>query len=70
MRNLLETVRSALRSTSPAASPVEDVRRQTDRQAVVQRTRGNLSIQFGDYATKSDLQREYEEFKKIDFDAD
>ena len=36
----------------------------------MQRTRGNLPIQFGDYVTKSDLQREYEEFKKIDFDAD
>ncbi len=70
MRNLLETVRSALSHTSPPARPVEDVRRQADRQVVMQRTRGNLSIQFGNYATKNDLQREYEEFKSLDFDAD
>jgi hypothetical protein len=70
MRNLLETVRSAFSNRSLAAPPVEDARRQTDRQVVMQRTRGNLPIQFGDYVTKSDLQREYEEFKKIDFDAD
>ena len=70
MRNLLETVRSAFSSTSLPAPPVEDARRQADRQVVMQRTRGNLSIQFGDYVTKSDLQREYEEFKNIDFDAD
>ena len=70
MRNLLETVRSAFRSTDRPAVPIEDARRKTDRQVVMQRTRGNLSIQFGDYVTQSDLQREYEEFKELDFDAD
>ena len=70
MRNFLETVRSAFRSTAVPAVSIEDARRKTDRQVVMQRTRGNLLIQFGDYATKSDLQREYEEFRELDFDAD
>jgi hypothetical protein len=69
MRNLLRTVRSAFSSTVLPVS-IEDARRETDRQIVMQRTRGNLPIQFGDYVTKGDLQREYEEFRKFNFDAD
>ena len=70
MRTFLETVRSAFRGTDLPAVSIEDARRKTDRQVVRQRTRGNLAIQFGDYVTKSDLQREYEEFRGLDFDAD
>ena len=69
MRNFLATVRSAFSRTDLPAASIEDVRRATDRQVVMQRTRGNLPIQFGNYATKGDLQREYEEFRELDFDA-
>lgn len=48
----------------------EESHRQSTRRIVMAKTRGNLAIQFGRYATRRDLDRKFEDFKRLNFDVE
>ena len=66
MRQMLESILAAIRrppSVQPSREP------EAERMLVMERTRGNLMIQSGQYSTEQDLLDEYNSFKEISVDA-
>ena len=70
MRGLIVRAKSAFGRTPRPVASIQDTRAAAARKIVMERTRGNLPIQFGNYVTEDDLQREYERFRELDFDVD
>jgi hypothetical protein len=65
MKKMMSVLWAAFRRPAPIQAASDD---EMDHQLVMERSRGNLMIQTGQYSTEQDLQREYDSFKELPVD--
>ena len=68
MASLIKVVRSAFRSPPGAPAPRDETERRQARSVVRRVATGNIHLQRGEFATKEDLDRQYERVQSYKFD--
>ena len=69
MRTLLDRVRATLRTLGPIPNRDESSR-QAAGEVVRDMATGNVHLQHGDYATRQDIDRQYESVKSYNFNSE